>query len=117
MDFEQDIAFFFLKTKQKTKTTSPLHLTGNNFGEVEFGRHDSICGLLVLSSFLLFYLGGCFSYENVSLHSSGYPENNYVDQACPELTEICLPLPPESWDSRHKPPCPAPIFSFRRKLT
>ena len=31
-------------------------------------------------------------------------ETHYVEQAGPELTETCLPVPPECWDLRHAPP-------------
>lgn len=32
-----------------------------------------------------------------------WPGNFYVDQAGLEVMEICLPLPPKSWDYRHAP--------------
>jgi hypothetical protein len=31
---------------------------------------------------------------------------SFLVQAGLELTEICLPLPPKSWDYRHASPCP-----------
>lgn len=36
-------------------------------------------------------------------NSSGFPGNNSVDQAVSN-SEICLALPPESWDKRCMPP-------------
>ena len=45
-----------------------------------------------------------FGFESWSLRVAGYPGTYYVDQAGPELTEILLPLPPESWDYRYMPP-------------
>jgi hypothetical protein len=35
------------------------------------------------------------------------PRTHSVDQAGLELTEICLPLPPECWDLRHVLPPPS----------
>jgi hypothetical protein len=46
-------------------------------------------------------------FEKVSPHSPGSPGTHSVDQAGLELTETHLPLPPECWDERHEPPCPA----------
>jgi hypothetical protein len=43
-------------------------------------------------SFLFFF------QERVSLCRVGYSETYSVDQSGLELTEICLPLPPECWD-------------------
>jgi hypothetical protein len=46
-----------------------------------------------------------FFLDRVSLYSPGCPGAHFVDQAGLELR---LPLPPECWDQRHAPPCPAP---------
>jgi len=45
----------------------------------------------------------CFQ-DRVSLCSSDCFETYYVNQGGLELTDICLPLPPKSWDWRHVPP-------------
>ena len=39
-----------------------------------------------------------------------------VDQAGLKLTEICLPLPPECWDSRRAPPLPGFSLIFNHHL-
>ena len=39
----------------------------------------------------------CFLRQGLS-QSSDCPGTHYVDQVGLELTEICLPLPPECWD-------------------
>nr|XP_038963794.1 zinc finger protein 32 isoform X3 [Rattus norvegicus] len=48
--------------------------------------------------------------QNVAFFSflctPGYSGTHFVDQADPELTETCLPLPPEHWTQRCKPPPP-----------
>jgi hypothetical protein len=46
---------------------------------------------LLLPPFLLFG-------DRVFLHSPGCPETHNVVQAGLQLTEICLPLPPQCWD-------------------
>lgn len=38
-----------------------------------------------------------------SLYSPGWPETHCIDQAGPELTEICLLLLPQCWDGRIMP--------------
>lgn len=60
--------------------------------------------------FLLFFpfsFSFLFSFDRVSLQSPGCPGTYYVVQAGLELTEICRSLPPEGWDQRHAPGCPA----------
>jgi hypothetical protein len=37
----------------------------------------------------------------VSLCCPGCPGSHFIDWASLELTEICLSLSPECWDSRH----------------
>jgi hypothetical protein len=49
------------------------------------------------------------------LCSPGCPRTSSMDQAGLKLTEICLPLPPEYWDSRHVPPPPPGNMSFKSK--
>jgi hypothetical protein len=41
-----------------------------------------------------------FLQDRVSLFGLDWPGTCFVDQAGLEFTEICLPLPPECWDSR-----------------
>jgi hypothetical protein len=53
-----------------------------------------------VSGFILFY--GFFAYH-VSLCSNGWPRFHCVDLAGLEVTEICLPLPPECWDQSYAP--------------
>ena len=51
-----------------------------------------------VSAFILFVCLFCFP-DRVSLcNSPGCPGTSSVDQAGLELTEICLPLPPECWN-------------------
>jgi hypothetical protein len=36
--------------------------------------------------------------DKVSLYSLGYTGTCFIDRAGLECTEVCLPLPPKSWD-------------------
>lgn len=47
------------------------------------------------------------------LSSPGYPRTHYIVLASLKLTEIQLPLPSESWDSRPVSLCPASSFQRR----
>lgn len=54
--------------------------------------------LLLFKAYLILWGGQVGIRDKVSLCSSGYPGIHYVNQAGPELTKICLPLPPKFWD-------------------
>ena len=55
-----------------------------------------------------------FFWDRVSLYNSGCPGAHFVDQDYLELNaEIHLSLPPECWDYRHAPPCPAQHHAFK----
>ncbi|KAM7339825.1 hypothetical protein ACRRTK_000440 [Alexandromys fortis] len=56
-----------------------------------------------LNSFFFFF---GFSRQGFSVVLEPVLELALVDQAGLELTEICLPLPPECWDQRLAPPPP-----------
>lgn len=51
--------------------------------------------LLLVFDLLLVFVCCC---DRVILCSPGYPGTSSVDQAGPNLTNICLPLPPECRD-------------------
>ena len=59
---------------------------------------DKISNILNLIRWY-FFGGGLFETPPKGLpFSPSWPAAHYVDQAGLELTEICMPLPPESWD-------------------
>ena len=51
---------------------------------------------MVAHTFILFIFG--FSRQNFSVALEPVLELALVDQVGLELTEICLPLPPDCWD-------------------
>ena len=53
---------------------------------------------LTLDFLLSIYNLSYVFWNRVSLCSPSYARTISVDQAGLELTEICLPLPPEGWD-------------------
>ena len=61
-----------------------------------------------LVSFKFYFILYLFR-DRLSLCSPGCPGTCLIDQAGLQLTEIYLPLPPECWDLRCVPLCPADI--------
>lgn len=65
------------------------------------------CSFHHLSPTPLFLLLLVILQDKASLcYSSSCPGTHLVGQSGLELSEICLPLPLEHWDSRHAPPAP-----------
>ena len=59
-----------------------------------------------LRDIIFFLFFGFFPYRVYICSFGACPGTHPVDQADLELTEICLPQPPECWDQRCAPPLP-----------
>ena len=63
-------------------------------------------GFFLISFLITFFFFG-FLRQGFSVALEPVLELALVDHAGLELIEICLPLPPEYWDSRRVPPLPS----------
>lgn len=64
---------------------------------------------------LSLFLPVCVVFNTLFL-SLCSPGTCFVDQAVDQTPEICLPLPPEHWDSRNAPPHPAYTWPLNLNL-